>query len=190
MPEEPGIAHEPMEEARIEEVQDGVLDPADVLVDREPVIDPCIEHMPALVGRAVAGVIPGRLEEGVEGVGLTLRLAAAGRAARLIELRHALEGRGHALEGHVLRQYHRQLGLRHRHRPAGGAVDDRDRTAPVALAGDPPVPEPVVDLAAAPAVAFEVRRDGVEGRLRVQTVEGPGVPEHAGLGVGAVPELV
>ena len=100
VPEEPGIAHEPMEEARIEEMQDGVLDPADVLVDREPVIDPCIEHAPGLVGRAVAGVIPGRLEEGVEGVGLALRLAAAGRAARPIELRHALQGRGHALEGH------------------------------------------------------------------------------------------
>ena len=47
-----------------------------------------------------------------------------------------------------------------------------------------------MDLAAPLAVAFEVRRDGVEGRLRAQTVEDTGVPEHAGLGVGAVAELV
>src|SRR5207248_8133790 len=66
-------------EAGIEQMQHRVLDAADVLVDRHPVVD--VLALERILGarRAEAQEIPGRLEEGVEGVGLAPRgLAATG----------------------------------------------------------------------------------------------------------------
>ena len=54
------------------------------------------------------------------------------------------------LKSRILRQEDRQLLLRHRHRAAVVAVDDRDRRAPVALARDEPVAQPVVARSASP----------------------------------------
>ena len=48
-----------------------------------------------------------------------------------------------------------QLGLRHRHDPAGVAVDDGNRAAPVALAREAPVAEPEVDREAPAPFALE-----------------------------------
>ena len=38
------VAHHALEEARVEQVQDGVLDAADVLVDRHPVVRALVDH--------------------------------------------------------------------------------------------------------------------------------------------------
>ena len=57
------------------------------------------------------------------------------------------------IEGDVLRQRDRQIGLRHRHRAAGFAMDDRDRAAPIALARNAPVAQPEIDLALAAAAS-------------------------------------
>ena len=63
------------EEAGVEEVQDGVLDAPDVLVDRHPVPDRLgIEGPVGAPGIAEAQEVPGGVDEGVHGVGL-----AAGR---------------------------------------------------------------------------------------------------------------
>src|SRR5919106_738738 len=49
-------------------------------------------------------------------------------------------------ELHVVGEQDGKLGLGHRPGPVLRAVDDGDGTAPVALPGDEPVPQPVVDL--------------------------------------------
>ena len=54
-----------------------------------------------------------------------------------------------AAERDVLRQQDRQVPVRHGHDAARRAVDRRDRRAPVALARDEPVAQPVADLAPA-----------------------------------------
>ena len=59
----------------------------------------------------------------------------------------AVERIAGTVEGDVLRQDDRQVGLWHRHHAAFLTVDDRDRTAPVALPRDAPVAQAVVDLA-------------------------------------------
>src|SRR3546814_18523154 len=66
-------------EAGIEEVQHRMLDAADILVDRQPVIGGCPGKRLVALRRAEAGEIPGRLDEGVEGVRLAPRRLAPGR---------------------------------------------------------------------------------------------------------------
>ena len=51
------------------------------------------------------------------------------------------------VEGDIVRQRHRQIFLRHRNHAAFGAVDDRDRAAPIALTRNAPVAQAVIDLA-------------------------------------------
>ncbi len=106
------VAHELRPEARIDQVQDGVLDAADVLVNGEPVIDDlAVEGRTVIVRVGVAIEVPGRIDERVHGVGLATRRAATLRTRRVHELRHALERRS-ALQRDVdvLRQEHRQAG--------------------------------------------------------------------------------
>ena len=64
------------------------------------------------------------------------------------------------IEAHVLRQLDRQILGRDRHDAAGRAMDDRDRAAPIALAGNAPVPELVVDLP--PGLRLALKRDLLE----------------------------
>jgi hypothetical protein len=84
--DEPQVAHHLGPETRVEQVQDRVLDAADVLVGRHPVVAAGIDHGRVRRARrgidAVARVVPGRIDEGVHGVGFALgRLAAFGALA-------------------------------------------------------------------------------------------------------------
>ena len=81
------LAHRPGEEARIEQMQDRVLDAADVLVDRQPVVGDRGVGRRRLVGRiGEADEIPGRIDERVHRVGLAprglCRIAGRRRASR------------------------------------------------------------------------------------------------------------
>ena len=72
--DEAGVVEDLREEARVEQVQDRVLDAADVLVDGQPAID--VLPLPGGLGVVrvdVADVVPGRAHERVHGVGLALR---------------------------------------------------------------------------------------------------------------------
>ena len=111
-----GRLHRAGEEARVEQVQDRVLDAADVLIDRQPVVD----HL--AVGRrgrdpriGEAREVPRRVDEGVHGVGLAPRRAAALRAGDVLPGRMAVERIARLVEGDVVRQRHRQIAFRHRH---------------------------------------------------------------------------
>ncbi|MNM85287.1 hypothetical protein D3C81_973990 [compost metagenome] len=151
-------------------MQDGVLDATDVLVDRQPVVAALV-HRIARTRRGVAGVVPARLHEGVEGVGLALGRAAAVRAGGLAPFQIGLDRRTGTVELHVLRQDHRQLVFRHRHRTALVAVDHRNRAAPVALAAHAPVAQAVIDATLALALALETLGQCLEGALEIQAIE-------------------
>jgi RNase H-fold protein (predicted Holliday junction resolvase) len=65
------VAQRLAEEPRVEQVQDRVLDAADVLVDRHPRVDGvAATTRPRRCGVAVAQEVPGRVDEGVHRVGL------------------------------------------------------------------------------------------------------------------------
>ena len=74
----PPVVHRLHEEARVEEVPRRVVDPADVLRDRQPVVDDeAVERRLVVVRVDVAEEVPRRVDERVHRVGVALRRAAA-----------------------------------------------------------------------------------------------------------------
>src|SRR5690606_10831868 len=108
--------------------------------------------------------------------------SSATRTTRFDELGHLLERRTYAGELHVLRQYYRKLVLRHRKGAALVAIDDRDGRAPVALARDTPVAQPVVHAATAPAGLLEAFGDCVERLAVIHAVVFAGVHQYSVIG--------
>ena len=176
------------DEPRVQQVQHRVLVAADVAVHREPLAGARRVERPVVeLGARVAQVVPRRVEERVAHVGLAPAALAAHRAGRVVPLLVPRQrGDAAVVGGEVLdqRELDRQVLLRDRDRAVLVAVDDRDRRAPVALAGDAPVVEPVADDGLAGALRLE---PGGDGALRLgdgEAVELGGVDEDAGFVVG------
>ena len=136
------IAEDAREEARVDQVQDGVLDAAAVEVDRSPVADLLrIERQLGVLRIAEAEEVPRRIDERVHRVGLAPRRAAAVGARGVDELGNLRERRiAAAAELRGLRQQHRQIVGRHRHHAALLAVDHRESACPSTAAARCPSP--------------------------------------------------
>jgi hypothetical protein len=141
--------------------------------------DALVDHGRGVVRAGVAQEVPGRLEEGVHGVGFAPGVAAALRALALVELGHLGQRRAGAGDLDVLGQDDRQLVVGHRHVAAGLAMDDRDRAAPVALAGNAPVAQAELHLLVAEVLGGEVGGDGVDGGFVAQAVVLAGIDQLA-----------
>src|SRR5690606_4476885 len=102
----------------------------DVLVDRQPVVDGLAVHRRGVTRTAEAREVPGRVDKGVHGVGVTLGRAAALRTGGVLPRRVVSQGIAGALETDVVGQGDGQISDRHGLRTAGGAVNDGDRAAP------------------------------------------------------------
>ena len=161
-------------------MQDRVLDAPDVLVDRHPPADVLGPEGPVGVpGRAVAEEVPRRVDEGVHRVGVPPGRAAAARAVGVDPVGGRGQRRGplgRQRGARQMRQLDRQLILGHRHLPTRRAVDDRDRGAPVPLAAQQPVPQPVGHRTGPAAVGLQLGDDrGDPTRLVRQPVQRTGV---------------
>ncbi len=179
-----GELHRPGEEARIEQMQDRVLDAADILVDRQPVVDRRGIHRVLAAGIGEAREIPRGIDEGVEGVGLAPRRLAAGRAVHVLPGRMAVKRIARLVEGDVVGQQHRQVGGRHN--AAAVAMDDRNRAAPVALAADQPVAQAEDRGRFAIALRLQPLADLALGILDGEAVEETGIVDRAVAGIGDV----
>lgn len=147
-------------ETAVEQVQNGVLDAADVVIDGHPTVGGSLgEGQLGVVRVGIAQVVPAGAGKGVHGIGLALGRATADRAGGLVELLALGEGFAGA-QVQVLGQRHRQLILGHGHDAAVLAVDGRDGVAPIALATDEPVAQAELDLATAAAHGLEIGHDG------------------------------
>ncbi len=133
------VAHDLGPEARIEQMENGMLNAPDVLVHRHPVGHAFIDHGLAGIRAAVAHVVPTRVDEGVHGVGLAPRLGPACGAGHLEEGLAGLQGVAAAIRHKVIWQHHGQVCLGHWYLAAVGAVNDGNGCAPVALTRDAPV---------------------------------------------------
>jgi len=182
------IVEEQVPEAGIEQVQRGVLHAAVVPVDRQPVL----KLFPAgEVGVAVRIGIAQEIPAGTgplrHGIGLALGGTGAARAGGVhpgIDLgERGLAGIGRLIVVN-LRQEHRQLIFRHRNPAALLAINQRDRLAPVALAGEDPVAQLEVDLLLAQALFSQPGDDALLRLRNGQSIKEAGVAEHALLNVG------
>ena len=102
-----GHAHRAGEEARIEQMQNRVLDAADILVDRQPVIDGGARHRLIGARAAEAREIPRGVDEGVERIGLARCRLPARRARHVFPGRVALERIARLIEADIFRQHDR-----------------------------------------------------------------------------------
>ena len=164
------LDHRAGEEAGIEQVQDRMLDAADILVDIHPVIDLCRVRWRFGPGRGEAGVVPTGIHEGVHRVRLALGHLPARRAGhvaprRMTVQRVARDGEIDRLVTVVIRQLDRQIFFLFRHHATISAVHDRDRAAPVALARETPIAEAELHLAGANALCFGPVDGGLNGLL-------------------------
>ncbi len=125
----------PGEEAGVQQVQDGVLDTADVLIDGHPAARCGRIEGPVIAPRiAVAQEVPRGVDERVHGVGLASSGATTERTRRveetLVKGQRRLPRRE---ELDVIGRHHRQLLLGYGDRPVLGAVDHRNRASPESL---------------------------------------------------------
>ena len=104
------------------------------------------------IGAAVAHVVPGGIDERVHRVRLAPRGLAALRALAREEALVLVQRIAAAIRHEIFGQHDRQVLLRHGHRAAVVAVDDRDRRAPVALARNAPVAQAPAHLLLAAAL--------------------------------------
>ena len=119
-------------------MQNCMLDTADILVNRGPVIYFVFCKRCFIVFRVgIAQVIPGGAQEGVHGVGFASCRLAAFRAGAVYEAFGSCQ-RGYCtgIKLNIFRQHNRQLVFRHKHFSAVRAVNNRNRRAPVTLAAD------------------------------------------------------
>ena len=186
---EPQIAHHLGPEARVQQVQHRVLNAADVLIHRRPVVVAFIDHGLVGVRRAVAHVVPGAVDERIHRVGFTLGIRAALRALD-VEKRFALIQRiARAVRNQVFRQNHRQILFRHRNRAAVRAVDDGNGRTPVALTGNTPVAQTELCLLVAEPHRFQIRGNRVDRFMNVKPVVLAGVDAVRVKRLVAVPVL-
>ncbi len=186
MPIRPICSQRPGPEARVEQVQDRMLDPADILRDREPLLGLLTVERPVARLAGEANEIPGGIDEGVERVGLARRCAAAARAVDMLPRRMPIERIAGNVEADVLGQDDRQLVARNRHRAAALAMHDRDRRAPVTLARHAPVAQAPGGRALAPAGDFGAADDFGGGLVGGEAVEEVGIDRDPGLAFGFV----
>ena len=173
-------------EARVQQMQNRMLDPADILIDRQPFFR-CLAVEWLVLGLAgKADEIPARIDKGIERVGFAPCRFAASRAIDLAPRWMAVERVAGDVEADVLGQYNRQLVVGHRHRAACVAVDDRDRRAPVTLTRNAPVAQAVLRLAVAPAFALRLGDDIGLSLIDRHAVQEMRVHDVAGAGVGDV----
>ena len=158
------VAQDLGEEARVQQVQDRVLDAADVLVDGHEAVHLVLgKGLFGVVGVGVAQVVPRAAGEGVHGVGLAARRLAAHRAGARGKLLVRCQGLTRS-KVDVFGEAHGQVLFGDGHNATLIAVDGGDGVTPIALAADEPVPQAELDFALAATHGLELGDDGFLGR--------------------------
>ena len=172
-------------EAGVEQVQDRVLDTADILIHRQPCGDFGGIERPVRRLAGKAQEIPAGIDECIERVGLALRRAAAFRAGHVLPGRMALQRIARLLRNRHPRAVRPAIAiLRHRHHTAGIAMDERNRRAPVSLARNAPVAQAPDRLALRPSLPFGAGDHLCLGSVHIHAIEEIGIDQHALAGLG------
>ena len=170
--EQSGIAHQLGPEARIEQMQNGMFDAADILINAAfaPVGDALVDHGPVVVRAAVAQEVPRGFDESIHRIGFASGGLPAFGTRRFVKFRHSGERTARTGDGNVFRQHHRQLIIGYGNVAAGLAVDDRNRAAPVALTRDAPVAQAELHFLLAQPFGDQIGSDGIDGGFIAKAV--------------------
>ena len=172
------VAHQLMEEAEVQQVHNRMFDPADVNIDRQPVVGGVwIQHSVIVLRAGIARVVPGGFHKGIESVGFAQRRLTVNGG--FCPLRIGLDWAGDAVHDHIFRQNDRQLIFRGRHDGTVFEGDHWNRCAPVTLTGNAPVAKAIVNFAFANAHGRQFVGNSVEARFVAQAVELAGVEQGA-----------
>ena len=178
---QPQVAHYLGPKAGVQQMQNGVLDAANVLVHAattrgmvrvaHPVLRAFGHHGIGVGWVAIAHEVPRRIHKRVHGVGLAPCGFAADRTSHSRVKAFMLEqGVSRAIRNAVLRQHHRQIFFRHRHRAVLIAMDDGNGRTPITLAAHAPVAQTPSGFFLAQAFGCEQFGHLVDGWLEVQTI--------------------
>ena len=135
----PGDLHRAGEKAGIKQVQNRMLNAADILIDVHPICRVLQIGGGVGMGRSEAGKIPRRIDERVHRVSFALGCSPTGRAGTVAPCRMAVQWIAGDVKGDVIRQLNRQVFFFLRDHATGIAMYHRDGAAPIALAAQPPV---------------------------------------------------
>ena len=166
-----GDLHGAGKEPRIQQMQDRVFDPADILIDVHPIGG--IGHVggASRLRRGKAGVIPTAVHKRIHRVGFAQRRAVAFGAGGVPPGRVPVERVAGDAEIDIIGQFDGQVLFGLGHRAAGVAMHHRDRTAPVPLARQAPVAQAELGDALAHAVGLAKGNGGIDGlRAGLQNV--------------------
>jgi len=182
------IAHDAGKEARIEQMQDRVLDATDILIDGKPIIRSLTVCRLFGLRRAETREIPGGIDEGIHRVRLTPRGTLAFGTGHVLPARMMIERIAGPVESRVIGQAHGQFLARHRHGAASRAMDDRDGAAPITLARNAPIAQTIAHIARTAPRRLQPSRDDRLGLLDAFSVEEFGIGDDAVAGIGRAVE--
>ena len=187
---ESAIVEEFVPEARVQQMQRRMLHAAVVPVHGHPVVQRLLPRKgPLVVGVAVAQEVPAGAGPVGHGIRFPNGLSAALWAGGMQPVLRPGQTAGTVVRGRKIIQHgqrQRKLILRQRHPAALVAVYQRDRLAPIALAGKHPVAELIVDLPLADALLFQMGDHRRNGLADLHAVEKARVHHSAvaALGIG------
>ena len=161
----PRDVHGTGKKSRIEQVQDRVFDAADILVNIHPIVSVvlCRRGFGPWCGKACK--IPRAVDKSVHRIGFAPGRFATGRAARIAPCRMPVQRIARRVKGHVIGQNDRQVFFLLGNNTAVRAMHHRDGTAPIALAAQPPVAQPIFGLPFAETMRLEIVDCCVDGLL-------------------------
>ena len=174
------IAHHLGPEARIEQVQNGVFNAANVLVHRHPVVGALGHHLLGVLGVAIAHEVPRRIDKRVHGVGFAARGFAAHRTHHTgVEAFVFVQRITRTIGDAILRQHHGQIFFGHRHSAVFIAMDDGNRRAPITLTANAPVAQTPSGFLLAQTFGSQVSGHGFQSVFEIQAVVFARVDQHA-----------
>ncbi len=99
--------HRPRKEARVEKVQDGMFNPANITIDRQPALSRFPINRCDGMRRRVTGEIPGTINERIESIRLPCRSLTALGASHVLPTRMVIQRIAGCVERNILRQCNR-----------------------------------------------------------------------------------
>ena len=171
-----GDVHRPRKEARIEQVENRVFDPTDILIDIHPIGGVFQIRGGLSVRSGEARIIPRAVHEGVHRVGFTTRRLTASRAGAIAPCRVPVQRIAgdreiNRLISVVIGQRDGQVFFLLGHHTAIVAIDNGDRATPITLARQAPITQAELGHTRAKPFAFHIADGGIDCLLPRRDVE-------------------